>query len=103
MTRLYYPLSRLWPDYLRAGFGLVTCLGLVLFADPQSVIFVLLVGLSLLVNLLDLVLQLCGVKVPYGVAGGTLALLASLAVFLGVSLLSRPPQIDADVEAVMDM
>jgi hypothetical protein len=48
MTRLYYPLSRLWPDYLRAGFGLVTCLGLVLFADPQSVIFGLLVGLSLL-------------------------------------------------------
>lgn len=48
MTRLYYPLSRLWPDYLRAGFGLVICLGLVLFAAPQSVIFALLVGLSLL-------------------------------------------------------
>lgn len=48
MTRLYYPLSRLWPDYLRAGFGLIICLGLVLFAAPQSVIFALLVGLSLL-------------------------------------------------------
>lgn len=48
MTHLYYPLSRLWPDYLRAGFGLAVCLGLVLFAAPQSVIFALLVGLSLL-------------------------------------------------------
>ncbi len=48
MTRLYYPLSRLWPDYLRAGGGLAICLGLVLFAAPQSVIFALLVGLSLL-------------------------------------------------------
>lgn len=48
MTRLYYPLSSLWPDYLRAGLGLLICLGLVLFAAPQSVIFVLLAGLSLL-------------------------------------------------------
>ncbi|WP_374304254.1 hypothetical protein [Ferrovibrio sp.] len=48
MTRLYYPLSRLWPDYLRAGIGLAICLGLLLFASPQSVIFTLLVGLSLL-------------------------------------------------------
>ncbi|PJI43541.1 hypothetical protein [Ferrovibrio sp.] len=48
MTRLYYPLSRLWPDYLRAGGGLAICMGLVLFAAPQSVIFTVLVGLSLL-------------------------------------------------------
>ena len=48
MTRLYYPLSRLWPDYLRAVAGLVICLGLVLFTALQSVIFALLVGLSLL-------------------------------------------------------
>lgn len=48
MTRLYYPLSRLWPDYLRAALGLAICLGLLLFVAPQSVIFALLVGLSLL-------------------------------------------------------
>lgn len=48
MTRLYYPLARLWPDYLRAGIGLVICLGLLLFTAPQSVIFALLAGLSLL-------------------------------------------------------
>lgn len=48
MTHLYYPLARLWPDYLRAGGGFAICLGLLLFAAPQSVIFALLVGLSLL-------------------------------------------------------
>ncbi|WP_341914072.1 hypothetical protein [Ferrovibrio terrae] len=48
MTRLYYPLARLWPDYLRAAVGLAICLGLVLFTALQSVIFALLVGLSLL-------------------------------------------------------
>jgi hypothetical protein len=50
MTRLYYPLSRLWPDYLRAGLGLAICLGLLLFAVPQSVIFILLAGLGLLLT-----------------------------------------------------
>lgn len=48
MTTLYYPLARLWPDYLRAGLGLAICLGLLLFAAPQSVIFAVLSGMSLL-------------------------------------------------------
>lgn len=48
MTRLYYPLARLWPDYLRALLGLLICAGLLLFASPQSVIFVLLAALALL-------------------------------------------------------
>ncbi len=48
MTLLHYPASRLWPDYLRSGLGLLACLGLLLFAAPQSVIFALLTGLSLL-------------------------------------------------------
>lgn len=48
MMRLYYPFSRLWPDYLRSVLGLLLCLGLLLFAAPQSVIFILLAGLSLL-------------------------------------------------------
>jgi hypothetical protein len=48
MNLLYYPASRLWPDYLRSGLGLLACLGLLLFAAPQSVIFALLTGLSLL-------------------------------------------------------
>lgn len=48
MNTFYYPASRLWPDYLRVGLGLIACLGLLLFASPQSVIFALLTGLSLL-------------------------------------------------------
>ena len=48
MNILYYPAARLWPDYLRSGLGLTVCLGLLLFAAPQSVIFALLTGLSLL-------------------------------------------------------
>lgn len=48
MNRLYYPLSHLWPDYVRAGLGVAISLGLLLFAAPQSVIFILLAGLSLL-------------------------------------------------------
>lgn len=48
MSIHYYPASRLWPDYLRSGLGLLACLGLLLFAAPQSVIFALLTGLSLL-------------------------------------------------------
>ena len=55
MSRMYYPFSRLWPDYLRSGLGLLICLGLLLFAAPQSVIFVLLVGLSLLFACLGVV------------------------------------------------
>lgn len=48
MTRLYYPLSRLWPDHLRAGLGLVFCVALMLFNAPVSVIFFVLAGVSLL-------------------------------------------------------
>jgi len=48
MTRLYYPLASLWPDYLRASLGLSISAGLLLFASPQSVIFGLLAGSSLL-------------------------------------------------------
>lgn len=48
MTSFYYPVSRLWPDYLRSALGLAFCLGLLLFAQPQSVIFALSAGSGLL-------------------------------------------------------
>lgn len=48
MKRMYYPAARLWPDYLRAGTGLAISLGLLLFTELQSVIFMILAGLSLL-------------------------------------------------------
>jgi len=41
--------------------------------------------------------------VPYSIDTGALALLVSLTLFFGISLLSKPPELDADIEAVMDI
>lgn len=54
MLHLTYPLARLWPDYFRAGAGLLVTVGLMLFAEPVSVIFWLLLALSLLLGWLAL-------------------------------------------------
>lgn len=54
MLHLGYPLERLWPDYLRASAGLLVTVGLMLFAEPVSVIFWLLLALSLLLGWLAL-------------------------------------------------
>ena len=34
---------------------------------------------------------------------GAIALLVSLTIFFGISLLSKPPKLDNEVEAVMDL
>jgi Na+/proline symporter len=44
-----------------------------------------------------------GFAVPYSIDTGALALLISLTLFFGISLLSKPPELDADIEAVMDI
>jgi SSS family transporter len=44
-----------------------------------------------------------GFAVPYGFDTGALALLVSLTLFFGISLLSKAPKLDADIEAVMDI
>ncbi len=43
------------------------------------------------------------VAMPFNFDVGAFALLVSLIVFIGISFLSRPPVLDQDVEAVMDM
>ena len=48
-------------------------------------------------------IQVFGLRVPFGIDGGALSLLVSLTLFFGISLLSKPPQLDRDVAAVMDM
>ncbi len=48
-------------------------------------------------------IELFGISIPNGIHGGTLALLVSLTVFFGVTLVSKPPQLDPDVEALMDL
>lgn len=47
--------------------------------------------------------RITGVSMPYGVDVGAASLVVSLTLFLGVSLLSAPDELDADVEAVMEM
>ena len=54
------------------------------------------IAINLGVELLDL-------RLPYAIHGGVPALLVSLALFLGISLASRRPEIDPDIEAAMDL
>jgi Na+/proline symporter len=44
-----------------------------------------------------------GFSVPYSIDTGALALLVSLTLFFAISLLSKPPKIDPDIAAVMDI
>ncbi len=44
-----------------------------------------------------------GFAVPHSIDTGALALLVSLTLFFAISLLSKPPKLDPDIEAVMDI
>lgn len=48
-------------------------------------------------------LKVGGVKMPFNFDVGAFALIISLTLFIGISMLSKPPELDKDVEAVMDM
>lgn len=43
------------------------------------------------------------VSIPYGIDVGALSLVISLTLFIGISLFSKAPKLDPDVEAVMDL
>ncbi len=59
---------------------------------------------SLVINIsIELATKLYGFKMPYNINGGAIALLVSLTLFLGISFCSRPPRLDPDIEAVMDL
>ena len=60
-------------------------------------------AISLAVNLSIVAIQLAGYSIPYGVAGGAIALAASLLTFVVISHFSKPVKIDESVEAVMDI
>lgn len=45
---------------------------------------------------------LSGVRLPWGVHGGVVAMLVSLALFLGISLAQPPPRLAPDIEAALD-
>ena len=55
---------------------------------------------SLVVNF---VIKIFKISVPYNIDVGALALTVSLILFIGISLASEQPELDPDVEAVMDL
>jgi len=52
---------------------------------------------------INLGIKLLKIDIPYRIDAGAIALLVSMTVFFGISLLSKPPRLDSDVEAVMDL
>ena len=48
-------------------------------------------------------IEVFDITLPHRIHGGTLALLLSLTLFFGISLASKPPRLDPDIEAVMDL
>jgi Na+/proline symporter len=57
------------------------------------------IGSSLVINL---GVELFGVRLPYGIHGGVVAMVASLLLFFGISFASRPPSLPRDIEAALD-
>ncbi len=55
---------------------------------------------SLIINIGS---QVTGISPPLGIDVGALSMMVSLVLFVGISLAGRPPGVDKDVEAVMDM
>ena len=53
--------------------------------------------------LLNFLIELFKVKLPYNIHGGALALMVSLTIFIVVFFLTPQKKIDADIETVMDM
>lgn len=48
-------------------------------------------------------IKLLNINVPYGIDGGFIALVLSLTLFFGISFLSEPPELAADVQAAIDL
>jgi hypothetical protein len=48
-------------------------------------------------------IELFDIEIPHGIHGGTIAMVLSIVLFFGISLLSKRPQLDPDIEAVMDV
>lgn len=53
--------------------------------------------------LINFITQLAGITFPYGINGQLVAFVTSLVLFIGVSLITKPVQLDADIERVMDI
>ncbi len=58
------------------------------------------IAVSLVINL---GIELLGMRLPWGIHGGVVAMLISLALFFGISFAQAPPRIAPDIEAAMDL
>ena len=58
------------------------------------------ISAALLINFIS---QLAGYTFPYGVSGQLVAFVSSMALFLGVSLVTKKPVLDRDIDRVMDI
>jgi Na+/proline symporter len=58
------------------------------------------IAVSLVVNF---GIEIFDISIPHGIHGGTVAMVLSIVLFFGVSLLSPQAQLDPDIEAVMDV
>ena len=58
------------------------------------------IAASLVVNF---TIEIFDLAMPFGVHGGSVALLVSLALFFGLSYAAPPPALSPDVEAVMNL
>ena len=58
------------------------------------------ISAALLINFIS---QLAGYTFPYGVSGQLVAFVSSMALFLGVSLVTKKPVLDTDIDRVMDI
>jgi Na+/proline symporter len=52
---------------------------------------------------LNVGIELLGVRLPFGIHGGIVAMLVSLALFFGISLAQRSPKLAPDIEAALDV
>ncbi len=58
------------------------------------------IAASLVINL---AIQLLGIRIPWGISGGAVALIVSLTLFFAVSWLTPEPELDPDVEMILDL
>ena len=58
------------------------------------------IGAALLINFIS---QLAGYTFPYGVSGQLVAFVSSMVLFIGVSLVTKKPVLDMDIDQVLDI
>ena len=52
---------------------------------------------------INFVVQLAGRTLPYGISGPLVAFVTSMILFIGVSLVTRKPDLPEDIDRVMDI